>query len=51
MEINKEKAIGIKIVGEDFTYVKAVRKPDSDCKIVKEIWFKGSASRFQKKKS
>jgi len=49
MNLNKN-AVGIIIKGSDFEYIKAVRKPNSDCKISKEIWFIGKAKHFQKKK-
>ena len=46
MKIN-DNATGIIIKGDDYTYVKAVRKPESDCKITKEIWFKGTFESFK----
>ena len=49
MKIN-ENGIGIIIKGEDFEYVKAVRKPNTDCKISQEVWFSGKAKAFQTKK-
>lgn len=48
MNINKN-AVGIIIKGSDFEYVKAVRKPNSDCRISQEVWFKGKAKHFQTK--
>ena len=49
MNINN-KAIGITLKGSDFEYVKAIRKPNSDCKISQEVWFSGKARAFQTKK-
>jgi len=49
MKIN-ENGKGILIQGEDFQYIKAVRKPNSNCKISQEIWFSGKAKAFQTKK-
>ena len=49
MKIN-DNAIGIIIKGEDCEYVKAIRKPNADCKISQEVWFSGKAKHFQKKK-
>ena len=39
MNINKELANGIHLVGDDFEYIKAVRKPNADIKITHEIKF------------
>ena len=49
MKINKN-AIGVILKGSDFEYIKAIRKPNSDCKISQEVWFKGKAKHFQKEK-
>ena len=49
MKIN-ENGIGIILKGTDFEYVKAIRKPNSACRISQEIWFKGKVKHFQKKK-
>ena len=49
MKINNN-AIGITIKGSDFEYVKAVRKPNTNCKISQEVWFSGKAKAFQTKK-
>jgi hypothetical protein len=51
MRINKEKAIGIIIIGDDFEFIRAVRKPTKDCEIIKEVWFKGKAKHFKNKNS
>lgn len=48
MKINDD-AEGIHIKAKDFEYVKAVRTPNSDCKIIQEFWFKGKAKHLQKK--
>jgi len=48
MEIKKEVANGIQISGDDFEMVMAVRKPNADVEIIREIWFKGKAKNFQK---
>jgi len=50
MKINKELADGIVISGKDFEYIRAVRKPSADVKIIREFWFKGKAKDFQKTK-
>jgi len=49
MKINENLATGILLQGKDFVFIKAVRKPNADCKISQEIWFKGKAKHFQKK--
>jgi len=49
MKINNN-ATGIILKGSDFEYVKAIRKPNSSCKISQEIWFSGKAKAFQTKK-
>ena len=49
MKIN-DNAIGIIIKGEDCEYVKAIRKPNTNCKISQEVWFSGKAKAFQTKK-
>lgn len=49
MKINNN-ATGIILKGSDFEYVKAIRKPNTDCKISQEIWFSGKAKAFQTKK-
>jgi len=48
MKLN-DNAVGVIIKGSDFEYVKAVRKPNIDCKISQEIWFSGKAKHFQNK--
>ena len=48
MKLN-DNAVGVIIKGSNFEYVKAVRKPNSDCKISQEVWFIGKAKHFQKK--
>jgi len=49
MKLN-DNAVGIIIKGSDFEYVKAVRKPNTDCKISQEIWFKEKQSIFKRKR-
>jgi len=48
MEINKKIAKGIKVVGEDYEYIKAVSK-SPQIKITQEVWFKGKAKHFKTK--
>ena len=48
MKINKKLANGIHIVGDEFEYVKAVKKPNADTKITQEIWIKCKARKFQR---
>jgi len=43
MEVKKDVAKGIKISGEDFEFVMAVRKPNANTTITREFWFKGNA--------
>jgi len=42
MKINEDVAEGIVFTGNNIVYAKAIRKPNVNTKIVKEIWFKGS---------
>ena len=48
MKINEKIAKGIMIVGENVTYVKAIRKPNVDCKTIQEVWFKGNVKDLEK---
>lgn len=45
MKIDIRLAKGIHVVGEDYEYVMAVRKPNADTKIIKEVWFKGKVKK------
>ena len=47
MDVKKKVATGIKISGEDFEYVCAVRKPNADTKIMREFWFKGKVKNMK----
>jgi len=49
MKLNKKLAKGIHIVGDDFEKVVAVRKPDADTKIIRQIYVKTTARRLKKK--
>ncbi len=42
MNINKDLEIGIKITGDDWEYLKCIRKPNVNTKIIREFWFKGT---------
>jgi len=48
MQINKQNAVGIKIVGKDFEYVKALRKPNANTNILAEWRFAGKAKDYKK---
>jgi len=48
MKINKQLAQGVHIVGDDYEYVEAVRKPNADTKIIKQVWVVGKAKDFKK---
>lgn len=43
------KAKGIILQGENFTFIVAESKPNTDTRIKREIWFKGKAETFKKK--
>ena len=51
MRINKELADGILVIGKDYQYVKAVKKPNANTNIIQEVWFKGKAKNFQSRTS
>ena len=50
MEVNNEVANGVKISGDDFEFVMAVRKPNADVTITREFWFKGKANKLKEVK-
>lgn len=50
MELNKKLAKGVHVVGDDYEFIKAVRRPNVNTKITHSFYFKGKASFFKKKK-
>ena len=48
MKINNKQATGIHFAGNDFEYIKSVRKPNVDTKIIYEVWFIGTVKRALK---
>jgi len=49
MKINSNLANGIKIVGGNYEYIKAVKKPNADTKITMEVWCKWKKNKQHKK--
>ena len=47
MKIDKTRATGIHVIGNDYEYIKAIRKPNVQTKIISEVFFKG---KWKKKK-
>ena len=50
MKINNN-AVGIILVGNGWEFIRAIRKPQSKCKITQEIWFKGKVKHLRKLKN
>ena len=47
MKIDPKIAEGIIISGDDFEYIVATRKPNTDTKIISEFWFKGTIKKLK----
>lgn len=47
MKLNKKLASGIHVATPEFEYIKAVKKPNADTKIIREWWFVGKAKHLK----